>query len=254
MPFPALRSRPGTSASQRRRSLADHSPNKTAADLPHNRDGALERLSLHLTKPDGDNFDPLFTHEPEEMASRRQSAAQSRQSEEQDKKSCSTPAATSPTTIMEPKQPVKQDDQVTDDEPLLRPHRFSLLKFRHASDPQLSSRFKKTAVTPPLEPIPPLAPTIITTAPTAHDLDEPTMKNSVHKLFGRSTSPFRKTNSFRQSVFGGSAVHPNAPHTSHGIALSTPDLNYQRPATEGRQHPATRNQGFQPPAYGDESN
>ena len=256
MPFPGLRSRPGTAASHRRQSLIEKdSPQKASAAVDRNREGTLERLSLHLTESNGDDFDPLFTHEPEEIASRRQSAA-SRRSEEQERKSVSTPAALSSTKFMDHEPSPKQDEQQpvkeqpkVENEALLRPQRFSLLKYRNASDSQLSSRFRKAAF-PPHHEVPQAAPTIITTAPTAHNLEEPNKKGSLHKMFGRSSSPLRKNHSFRQSIFGDSKTQLVAPQTSHGVAASTPNLNDQRPATDNGQQPGS---GFAPPAYGDEA-
>ena len=257
MPFAGLRSRPATATSQRRRSLIDKDPpGKPNAEHSRDAEGALQRLSLHLTKSNGDSFDPLFTHEPDEIASRRQSAA-IRQSEEQEKKSASTPAALSSTKMMEGEQqpqPSSQPDQQflrpeikvqeTDDEPLARPQRFSLLKFRHASDSQLSSRYKRPMASPPPE-LPRPTPSIIRTAPTDR-ADEPVKKGS---LFGRDRSPLRKHHSFRNSVFGISKSDLQAPHPSASEGASTPNL---RPVTEHGQH-VQPHSSFQPPAYGDEA-
>ncbi|OXV06539.1 hypothetical protein Egran_05693 [Elaphomyces granulatus] len=55
-------------------------------------------------------------------------------------------------------------------------NRFSVLRFRHASDPQLSTTFAQAdGNTPPLPPMPP-PPTIITTAPTSRSIDPPKRK------------------------------------------------------------------------------
>ncbi|KAL4941089.1 hypothetical protein BDV06DRAFT_7785 [Aspergillus oleicola] len=54
-----------------------------------------------------------------------------------------------------------------------RGNRFSLMRLRHASDPQLSKSYAKAeSEAPPVPNIPP-PPTIITTAPTSHELDQP---------------------------------------------------------------------------------
>ncbi|KAL4791170.1 hypothetical protein BDV19DRAFT_371098 [Aspergillus venezuelensis] len=54
-----------------------------------------------------------------------------------------------------------------------RGNRFSLMRLRHASDPQLSKSYAKAeSEAPPVPSIPP-PPTIITTAPTSHEMDQP---------------------------------------------------------------------------------
>ncbi|KAJ6110125.1 hypothetical protein N7486_002360 [Penicillium sp. IBT 16267x] len=60
------------------------------------------------------------------------------------------------------------------DTPSLRRNRFSFMRLRHASDPQLSKSYAKAGQqeAPPMPSLPP--PKIITTAPTSHDLDQPT--------------------------------------------------------------------------------
>ncbi|OQE41887.1 hypothetical protein PENCOP_c004G04697 [Penicillium coprophilum] len=58
------------------------------------------------------------------------------------------------------------------DRPNLRHKRFSFMRLRHASDPQLSKSYVKAGQdTPPVPSLPP--PKIITTAPTSHELDQP---------------------------------------------------------------------------------
>ncbi|KAL4807328.1 hypothetical protein BDV18DRAFT_115902 [Aspergillus unguis] len=60
-----------------------------------------------------------------------------------------------------------------------RGNRFSLMRLRHASDPQLSKSYAKGETeAPPVPSIPP--PTIITTAPTSHELDQPVKRK--HKF------------------------------------------------------------------------
>ncbi|KAL4785505.1 hypothetical protein BJX76DRAFT_180305 [Aspergillus varians] len=59
-----------------------------------------------------------------------------------------------------------------------RGNRFSLMRFRHASDPQLSKSYAKGETEiPPVPDIPP-PPTIITTAPTSQELDQPVKRKS----------------------------------------------------------------------------
>ncbi|KAL5003388.1 hypothetical protein BDV10DRAFT_45016 [Aspergillus recurvatus] len=61
-------------------------------------------------------------------------------------------------------------------------NRFSLMRLRHASDPQLSKSYAKAeAEVPPVPNIPP--PTIITTAPTSHELDQPVKRKNKFSVF-----------------------------------------------------------------------
>ncbi|CAI7637999.1 unnamed protein product [Penicillium glandicola] len=71
------------------------------------------------------------------------------------------------------------------DRPSLRHNRFSFMRLRHASDPQLSKSYTKAGEkTPPVPSLPP--PKIITTAPTSHELDQPVKQRS--KLSFRPSS------------------------------------------------------------------
>ncbi|OJJ85074.1 Arf family guanine nucleotide exchange factor SYT1 [Aspergillus glaucus CBS 516.65] len=71
----------------------------------------------------------------------------------------------------------------------LRRNRFSFMRLRHASDPQLSKSYAKAEQKPP--PVPPLPPppTIITTAPTSHELDQPVKRKSMFKILSASKRP-----------------------------------------------------------------
>ncbi|KAJ5295358.1 hypothetical protein PENANT_c001G09144 [Penicillium antarcticum] len=63
------------------------------------------------------------------------------------------------------------------DTPSLRRNRFSFMRLRHASDPQISKSYAKAGQdTPPVPSLPP--PKIITTAPTSHELDQPVKQRS----------------------------------------------------------------------------
>ncbi|CAI7587258.1 unnamed protein product [Penicillium bialowiezense] len=64
------------------------------------------------------------------------------------------------------------------DTPSLRRNRFSFMRLRHASDPQISKSYIKAGQqdAPPVPSLPP--PKIITTAPTSHELDRPVKQRS----------------------------------------------------------------------------
>ncbi|PYI23582.1 guanyl-nucleotide exchange factor [Aspergillus violaceofuscus CBS 115571] len=66
--------------------------------------------------------------------------------------------------------------------PNWRINRFSFMRLRHASDPQLSKSYAKGEKDiPPVPELPP--PTIITTAPTGHEIDEPVKRKTKFKFF-----------------------------------------------------------------------
>ncbi|KAJ5888674.1 hypothetical protein N7495_008715 [Penicillium taxi] len=76
----------------------------------------------------------------------------------------------------EPNPGVTQTDLASsshgEPQPNLRRNRFSFMRIRRASDPQLSKTYAKDGEDiPPVPSLPP--PKIITTAPTSHDLDKP---------------------------------------------------------------------------------
>ncbi|KAJ5140433.1 hypothetical protein N7448_003841 [Penicillium atrosanguineum] len=105
--------------------------------------------------------------------------------------------------------------------PSLRRNRFSFMRLRHASDPQLSKSYAKAARdTPPVPSLPP--PTIITTAPTSNELEQPVKhqsklnllplrKRSMEELTRSSadnprTKPARKTQGSTDSQIGESTL------------------------------------------------
>ncbi|KAJ5122708.1 hypothetical protein N7526_009645, partial [Penicillium atrosanguineum] len=105
--------------------------------------------------------------------------------------------------------------------PSLRRNRFSFMRLRHASDPQLSKSYAKAARdTPPVPSLPP--PTIITTAPTSNELEQPVKhqsklnllplrKRSMEELTRNSadnprTKPARKTQGSTDSQIGESTL------------------------------------------------
>ncbi|KAL3480738.1 hypothetical protein BJX99DRAFT_244192 [Aspergillus californicus] len=72
--------------------------------------------------------------------------------------------------------------QSTRDNVNTRGSRFNLLRLRHASDPQLSKSYAKgEREIPPVPSLPP-PPTIITTAPTSHELDQPMKRKTKFKV------------------------------------------------------------------------
>ncbi|PLB47146.1 hypothetical protein P170DRAFT_235286 [Aspergillus steynii IBT 23096] len=71
-----------------------------------------------------------------------------------------------------------------------RRNRFSFMRLRHASDPQLSQSYAQGEEdVPPVPSLPP--PTIITTAPTSHEVDQPIKRTKTKfKLFSDSKKPY----------------------------------------------------------------
>ncbi|KAF7594550.1 hypothetical protein BBP40_008997 [Aspergillus hancockii] len=96
-------------------------------------------------------------------------------------------------------------------------NRFSFMRLRHASDPQLSKTYAKGEEedVPPVPSLPP--PTIITTAPTSHELDQPVKRKSKFKLF-----PDSKTTSVEEIPAQTQAQnHEQSTKPGHGTQAST---------------------------------
>ena len=206
----------------------------------------MQRLSLNLSQQHGEHFSPVFTPGSETMQSQPEHTQEATPQVVTSQQKVTTPAV-----LSEPRQNEQPEkvEQTQEDEANVRPQRFSLLKFRHASDSQLSSRYRRTVPAIPDEPLP--APAIITTAPTQHEHDE-TGKKTVHTLFGRPQSPFRKNSRNRQSVLGTFGLDGNSSNNRN--AASTPDLRQNRPSTGVRQSSKMLDGQVCPPAYGDEAN
>ncbi|KAE8554743.1 hypothetical protein EYB25_003284 [Talaromyces marneffei] len=70
----------------------------------------------------------------------------------------------------------------------MKRNRFSMLRFRHASDPQLSATYSQSERdVPPMPHVPP-PPTIITTAPTSSNLEKSARKSRLRNPLSRKTS------------------------------------------------------------------
>jgi hypothetical protein len=251
MPFPSLRSRPGTGESSRnnRHTIFEApSPRKQSQDV------ARDRRSVHLPKFGSSDFGPPLIRREEPTPSPNRS----REDLSNDGEAVEVPpAATTTEGAPRPSEsdslrdasvqtPTPTSAQIDIDEALAKPQRFSLLRFRNASDSQLSFRFKKNSHIDEQEPMPP-APAIITTAPTSSDASEPHQKPIQKLLPGRSSSPFRRKATVKQSSLGRLA---NIDKHDAG-ASSTPHLP-TRDALK-LEHIQTHNGVSNPPPYGDES-
>lgn len=140
-------SRPSTGAPHRRHSsiVEDVSGSQDGA-LPSDpsRDRPIQRLSLGLSGTNEDFFNPFPTHETEEVQSHKSSMeADDEVSHPERPKSARAPDAMPSSLTTDAAQPDNTLDGGLDDLVLPRPQRFSQLGFRHASDPQLSTRFKR---------------------------------------------------------------------------------------------------------------
>lgn len=171
MPWLSRRSRPATRAGHRRHSSIVEGPNKGKEheEVAQEQFGPPERLSLRLSGPDGEPFSVL-TDEPEEIAQAEPEWAEGPVSKEP------SPNSSKPDNLNA--IPVTADQEIQPEQERastnpLRPQRFSLLKFRHASDPQLSTSYKQVD-TPAGPNLPP--PAIITTSPTANMQEEQVRK------------------------------------------------------------------------------
>ncbi|RJE25048.1 guanyl-nucleotide exchange factor, partial [Aspergillus sclerotialis] len=71
-------------------------------------------------------------------------------------------------------------------------NRFSFMRLRHASDPQLSKTYAKGEEdVPPVPSLPP-PPTIITTAPTSHEIDQPVKRQNRLQVLPKSKNSSRE--------------------------------------------------------------
>lgn len=267
MPLKSILSRPSTSASNKRFAAVEgppqNSPKSTKSvrsnrspERAHRKIGSLQRLSLSFTpsrdgEHNGTSFHHFLTQEPDPI-SRENSvsvpddplalpAVPSTQDTVEKVQSASLPLPKA--KEKEAEGPVVQND--ADATP--KPQRFSLIRFRYASEPQLSSKYKESenSINPP----PP--PKIITTAPTTHHDEEQAVKNK-EKFLPRTFSTLRKSMVVREdNPFGITGLAPTQSQELN--ASSTPNLtralSNNSPWTSKNETPEVHS----PPAYGDES-
>ncbi|RAL15152.1 Arf family guanine nucleotide exchange factor SYT1 [Aspergillus homomorphus CBS 101889] len=94
--------------------------------------------------------------------------------------------------------------------PNWRINRFISMRLRHASDPQLSKSYAKGEKDiPPIPELPP--PTIITTAPTGHEVDEPVKRKAKFKFF-----PDNKKSSVEELPIQQGSLHGRPRHVAQG--------------------------------------
>lgn len=235
----------------------------------HARQSSMKRLSLGLSHSGDSPFSPFLSDEPEDSSSGRASMQAHRQSSSHE----TADAISEPVMASQSSQIPQQEDSLSNvtedllDLPLPKPQRFSILGFRHASDPQLSTRFRSQEPTasnnvntarkllPRHISCPILtfaAPKIITTAPTSSEMDD-TPKPAKRKLFARASSPFRKSNVKKEEM----ADSPTEEHTvprsrGNGSALANMILQ-ENTSFERLPRIKPANGVLSPPAYGDES-
>ncbi|KAJ5669026.1 hypothetical protein N7462_010096 [Penicillium macrosclerotiorum] len=161
------------------RLVADGSSKRQSTIEPQ----AQARRSEHLPRPSPPTIDPRFS----ESTPRIPDLVESEHAEADDiLPQLNGPAERGLETSA--LQPDFAAGPSTGDTPSLRRNRFSFMRLRHASDPQLSKSYAKAAAvhteTPPVPSLPP--PTIITTAPTSHELDQPVKQRHKLSLFPSS--------------------------------------------------------------------
>ena len=151
MPLRTLLSRPATAGPHRRHSsivedaAQEGLPSRGRAD-------SMKRLSLGFSRSNEETFNPFKAQESGETQSEKYSPTDALSSEHSAlPKSVSTTAALTSKNNNQSAQAQNMDAE-PDELPLPRPQRFSILGFRHASDPQLSTRFKQGDITPPRDP------------------------------------------------------------------------------------------------------
>lgn len=226
--------------------------------------GSLKRLSLSFAPShdrDGREGDSAFrgflTNETDEMSRKNSLACAAPDAQSASRPATGTSTTTStgieklqshsvPMLSSTSQEDEPQDHQDGDTTP--RPQRFSLLKSRHASEPQLSARYKEHESIAE-EPMPP--PKIITTAPTQRH-DEQSPRKSKDRFLPRTFSSFRKSMVIREEGPVKSGSGSLIPGQHDGSAASAPNLiramSHSSPWKE--RHDVHGMQS--PPAYGDE--
>ncbi|KAH6668808.1 hypothetical protein B0J14DRAFT_150949 [Halenospora varia] len=197
--------------------------------------------------PEGINTPPVLDGRASEQIPRRPSAAEFLEPVRGDGTSESRLSAESGLDQLErsTSPPVQEETQ--------KHRRFSMLKFRHASDSQLSTRARLQAAQASAGPPPPIPqpPAIITTAPTMDiNASKPVKKKSRVRLPGRARStmdshaeePLRVP-SKNEKKERRKTMSETAPSGSKGR------VTFDEP-----QRPSTQTHGSSPPAYGDDAN
>ncbi|KAL8697141.1 MAG: hypothetical protein Q9224_002452 [Gallowayella concinna] len=136
------------------------------------------------------------------------------------------------------------------DPPQIKPQRFSLLKFRHASDSQLSRTAREQAIMC-AQPIP-VAPAIVTTAP-AMDTHEPIQKRRSAFLLPR----FPKTSDGPRSL-SSKPSKLSLMDNSSGVGNDGAESSSNNPSAHASRitfdEPERHRTSIAPPAYGDDVN
>lgn len=234
MQWKGLRTRP---ADRRRHSSIVETPTKlatSAGEKSHEPIPPLKRLSLRLGNDESTTSFLEETSDDREVADKQdvpqQVSVHQLETEE-------------PSTSKDEARPSTQQEAPSI---LLRPQRFSLLKFRHASDSALSSTYRSSEV-PPLPAMPP--PKIITTSPTTHAL-EPSHNKTRTSMLKRSLGPSRPVSAAPKMLTPVEDARRSTQSLSgHG---STSGSTPQHISFDESSRPAIIKLGA-PPAYGDES-
>ncbi|KAL8731435.1 MAG: hypothetical protein Q9166_003410 [cf. Caloplaca sp. 2 TL-2023] len=138
------------------------------------------------------------------------------------------------------------------DPPQIRSQRFSLLKFRHASDSQLSRTAREQAAMRAQEKLP-ATPSIITTTPTMMDAPAPIQKRRSAFLLSRREKPSDGMPSLSSKPSKLSLMYNNTGLGHDGAGLSS--NNQSTPTSRITfDEPERHRASVAPPAYGDDAN
>lgn len=194
----------------------------------HRKIGSLQRLSLSFTPshrasgsgsgnglhnngindgsgddPGGVTFHDFLTYEPDTISRNNSVAGSTEPSASRSATLTTQDSADKGQSISLPLPSTQEEEEVSkeDEEITPKPQRFSLMRFRYASEPQLSTRYKEGQTSS--EPLPP--PKIITTSPTHHQEDQSTAK-SKEKTLPRKFSTLRRSMMMKQDTPFGSTL------------------------------------------------
>ena len=253
MPWMSLRSRPASRAGHRRHSSLVEDPVKpnsrvapaSAVTIP-----PPQRLSLGLHRSLAGDFAEL-TQEPEALVHEDRDEGDGGEGPPKHEPAIQSRLADEPETDISVEHPNREEhkEQERASSHPVRPQRFSLLKFRHASDPQLSSTFRQSDV-PAIPALPP--PSIVTTSPTPNLSDRTSRQSNRMSLFARDKKPLRSSRSRDRLT----AFFEHRPGSVQSLNSSQhlPGSRRESFIRDQMQSPAVENNPdatLSPPAYGD---
>lgn len=258
MPFRNILSRPSTSASSNKRhsfleSSHDGNQASPSTDRGHKKIGSLQRLSLSFVPSRDGVFFPQFVTDSPQSQSRNNSVHTEGLLTEVTSNVSASNGQTESGQIAILKDGTESSN-TADYGATLKPSRFSLMKFRHSSEPQLSTRYRQEETHgDEFAVMTEDPPQIVTTAPTGHaELNMPPTVTRRDRFMTRAFSTFRRSQIIRDPVPIESDTLSSTQRDG-SLTISAPDLLRTQ---SDIQYSTRRDDAVDaqfPPAYGDHS-